>query len=69
MKEELTTEESADCLLLRGCDLFDSASPRPQSVGCVKRTIRYKLWCVSRTLQKITTSESSSRHLSLTPDP
>ena len=36
---------------VRGCELFDFASPWPQSVGCVKRTIHYGLWCVSRTLQ------------------
>ena len=41
---------------LRGCESIDCTSARPQSVGCVKRTMHDGLWCVSRTLQKFTAS-------------
>jgi hypothetical protein len=43
---------------LRGCEFIKTMSLRPQSVGCVKRTNHNGQWRVSRTLQKITTSES-----------
>jgi hypothetical protein len=42
---------------LRSCEYFDFASLWTQSVGCVKRTAHYRSWCVSRTLQKFTTSD------------
>ena len=41
---------------LRGCESIDCTLARPQSVGCVKRTMHDGLWCVSRTLQKFTAS-------------
>jgi hypothetical protein len=45
---------------LRGCEFIKTMSLRPQSVGCVKRTNHNGQWCVSRTLQKITTSDDDS---------
>ena len=45
----------------RGCEFIDFLLSRPQSVGCVKRTMHYGLWCVSRTLQKFTSSERPGR--------
>ena len=48
-------------VILRGCESFDYTSARPQSVGCVKRTMHDGLWCVSRTLQRFTASEAQRR--------
>ena len=48
-------------VILRGCESFDYTSARPQSVGCVKRTVHDGLWCVSRTLQRFTASEAQRR--------